>query len=174
MILPVKVCLQSFKRLQTLKPDCLGLCCNQLGAVYCPPKAPFNCRSSGGSEGLSCRLLFRWRWLSVAVILPHFLPHEDFVSWDEIQVWLLRGCSQSLDESSDHPTFSACLFLFQLVPLKEIPHVVLLSGSLQTWRVKFSSGKPLFLWRRVRPGLSWSWMLFCGERWGIKLGVQES
>lgn len=41
-------CLQSPQRLQTRKPKCSGLCCNQLGAFYCPQKL---CVIAGAGQG---------------------------------------------------------------------------------------------------------------------------
>lgn len=82
--------------------------------------------------------------MSTAVVLSRFIQHEYFVSLQEVQVWLLSVSSQSLARApgpaSSLPSLSSWVVKgnpcigerLQLVSIKDIPHFVFLSCSLQS------------------------------------------
>lgn len=93
MCFPVKSVLAKPAKTPDTETQVLWAVLQPAGCFLLPPKALCNCRSWAG---LGCRLLFHGRQISTAVMLSRFLPHEDFVSLHEIQVWLLSVSSQSL------------------------------------------------------------------------------
>lgn len=156
------------------------------GCCLLPPELSLIAGASEAvlTEGLGCSLLFHRRQVGAAVILSRFLPHEDFcvLGWD---TGLAAQCELSKLAQEPMSLIPFCLTfpcgrcganptltwgMLQLVSIKDISILCFCPVLYRAEELNFPLKTPLSLWRRVRSGLSWSWMLSHGGRWGIKLG----